>query len=94
MNALDVYTKRNIQDYLARPEKNTIKFIQKRNKKLDSTFAKMIFLQNVVMKLLIGVIYYVEQNPFNNWQSIYNEGNHLIFEIHLKNIERMPFPDF
>ena len=40
MNALDVYTKRNIYDYLARPEKNTIKKYSEERQKIREYIRK------------------------------------------------------
>ena len=57
MDALDVYTKRNIYDYLARPEAKFDKEYSEERKKLDSTLVKMILLQNVMVEILIGTIF-------------------------------------
>ena len=65
MNALDVYTKINIKDYLANPEESKDKIIQKKDKKLGNIFAKMILPQNVMEELLIGVIFYEWPIVFN-----------------------------
>ena len=57
MDALDVYTKINIKDYLAHLEESKDKNYSKERKKLEKNiFEKMILKQKLKEELLIGNI--------------------------------------
>ena len=59
MDALDVYTKRNIRDYLARPEEKYDKEYSKERQELENILEKMIAkLKKATQKgKLIGLIF-------------------------------------
>ena len=57
MNALDVYTKINIKDYLVRSEKKYDKEYSKERQKIRQYIRKDDLATKKMVELLIGVIY-------------------------------------
>ena len=57
MDALDVYTKINIRDYLARPEEKYDKEYSKERQEIRKYIRKDDLAANVMVALLIGAIF-------------------------------------
>ena len=67
MNALDVYTKRNIYDYLKRPDKKFDKEYNEERQKIRQYIRKDdLTTKKKMVVLLIGDIFYEWPIVFNN----------------------------
>ena len=87
MDALEVYTKEISETIWLDLKKSTTKNIQKKDKKLESTFAKMISRLNVATQMvrLIGAIFYAWLIVFNfpKLVGFFSNPATVVFYIHL-----------